>query len=56
MILNKLWFGIPHSRYCTQCRTTKPRKGGRDVVYSGGMKLRWVCAQCAEAIDARGVA
>jgi len=34
-------------KHCSQCRTIKPRAGGRDVAYNGGLNQRWVCADCS---------
>jgi hypothetical protein len=31
------------TRYCTQCRCQRPRKGGREIAFNGGMNARWVC-------------
>lgn len=30
-------------RYCTQCRCQRPRAGGREIAYNGGLNARWVC-------------
>lgn len=30
-------------RYCTQCKCTRPRIGGRAIPLDGGMRERWVC-------------
>lgn len=33
-------------RYCTNCKQTKPRAGGREIAINGGRNARWVCADC----------
>ena len=30
-------------RYCTQCKCQRPRQGGREIAFNGGMNARWVC-------------
>lgn len=31
-------------RYCTTCRCQRPRKGGREIAFNGGLNARWVCS------------
>jgi len=33
-------------RYCSQCRQSKNRDGGREIAINGGMNARWICADC----------
>jgi hypothetical protein len=35
-------------RYCTTCRTQRPRQGGRDIEFNGGKNARWECGRCGE--------
>lgn len=38
-------------RYCTACRCQRPREGGREIAFNGGMNARWVCNKHSEEID-----
>lgn len=32
-----------NDRYCTQCKCNRPRQGGREIAFNGGLNARWVC-------------
>lgn len=38
-----------NDRYCTQCKCPRPRQGGREIEFNGGLNARWVCGRHGEA-------
>lgn len=35
-------------RYCTICRCQRPREGGREIAFNGGLRARWICGKHME--------
>lgn len=33
-------------RHCARCKQKRPRQGGREVAIQGGLRARWICADC----------
>ena len=39
----------PTSRFCTQCRQQRDRKGGVEIKINS-LYYRWVCSECAKGV------
>lgn len=44
-------FKLDGPRWCSECRTSKPRAGGEFIKINNGRNQRWMCGDCCYNLD-----